>query len=181
MSYGVLLLRVVIGLTVATHGSQKLFGVFGGGGPRGTAASFARLSFRPPLLMALAAGLAEFGGGLLLALGLLTPLAALAVAVVQLNAIVTVHRGNGFFNGNGGYEYNLVLLTTAVALAATGGGRFSLDALVGWEADFSGLWWGVAVLIASVVLSAATLSLGRSSRGPETAASADTRLRAHTG
>lgn len=176
MSYGILLLRLVLGLTNAAHGAQKLFGVFGGGGPRGTAATFAELGYRAPILMALVAGLAELGGGLLLALGLLTPLAALALVVVQLNAIATVHGAKGFWNTNGGYEYNLLLLAAAVALAATGGARFSLDALIGWEADLSGLWWGAAVVVAGLALSAATLSLRRSRRGPETAAPEETRL-----
>jgi putative oxidoreductase len=142
MSHGILLLRLVLGLTLAAHGAQKLFGAFGGGGPRGTAAFFAGLGFRAPLLMALAAGLAEFGGGLLLAVGLLTPVAALAIAVVMLNAIGTVQWRNGFWNTSRGYEYNALIWAVAVALAATGGARFSLDALIGWEGDLSGVWWG---------------------------------------
>jgi putative oxidoreductase len=78
--------------------------------------------------MALAAGLAELGGGLLLALGLLTPLAALAIAVVMLNALASVHWRNGFWNTNGGYEFTLLIWAAAIALAATGPGRFSFDA-----------------------------------------------------
>jgi putative oxidoreductase len=163
MSYGILLLRVVLGLTLAAHGAQKLFGVFGGGGPQGTAVFFRGLGFRAPLLMALAAGLAEFGGGLLLAVGLLTPLAALGIAIVQLMAIATVHWRNGFWNTKGGYEFNLLIWAAAVALAATGGGRFSADRLVGWTGELSGLWWGVAVAVGSAVIAAATLLVGRSS------------------
>src|SRR5919198_4641266 len=98
MSYGLLLLRVVLGSTLAAHGAQKLFGWFGGGGLRRTGGSFGNFGFRTPVLMALAAGAAELGGGLLLATGLLTPLSALAVAVVMLNAIGTVHWRNGFWN-----------------------------------------------------------------------------------
>jgi putative oxidoreductase len=173
MSYGVLLLRVVLGLSLAAHGAQQLFGAFGGGGPRGTAAHFAGLGFRAPLLMALAAGLAEFGGGLLLAIGLLTPLAALAIAVVMLNAIATVHRRNGFWNTSGGYEYPLLVWAVAMALAAMGGARFSLDALIGWEGDLGGVWWGLAVVVGGAAISAATVLLGRSSRAPEPAAVAD--------
>src|SRR5918996_254933 len=132
MSYGILFLRIVPGSIIAAHGAQKLFGWFGGGGPRGTAEGFAQLRFRAPLLMTLAAGFAELGGGLLIAAGLLTPLAALAIAVVMVNAIATVHWRNGFFNGAGGYEFNLLVLTAAVAIAVTGAGRFSLDNLIGW-------------------------------------------------
>ena len=170
MSYAILLLRVVLGLSLAAHGAQKLFGALGGGGPRGTAAHFAGLGFRAPLLMAFAAGLAEFGGGLLLAIGLLTPLAALAITVVMLNAIATVHRRNGFWNTRGGYEYPLLVWTVAVALAAMGGARFSLDGLIGWQGELSGIWWGLAVAVAGAVVAVATLRLGRSSAAQETPA-----------
>lgn len=172
MPYGILLLRVVLGLSLAAHGVQKVFGAFGGSGPRGTAAFFAGLRFRFPLLMALAAGLAELGGGLLLAVGLLTPLAALAISVVMLNAIGTAHWRNGFWNTNGGYEYNVLIWAVAVALAAIGGARFSLDALIGWERDLSGVWCGLAVLAGSAVISASTLLLGRARRAAEPAAAA---------
>jgi putative oxidoreductase len=111
--------------------------------------------------MAYAAGLAELAGGLFFAAGFLTPLAALAIAVVMLNAIGTVHWRNGFWNSKGGYEYNLVIWAGAIAVAATGGGRFSLDSAFGWADNLSGLWWGVGVLVASVLISAATLTVGR--------------------
>src|SRR5438067_5274126 len=87
MAYGILFLRLVGGLTLAGHGGQKLFGWFGGPGPRGVAGFFGAVRFRFPLVMALLAGLAEFGGGVLVAAGLLTPFAAPAPAVVMLNAI----------------------------------------------------------------------------------------------
>jgi putative oxidoreductase len=161
MSYGILLLRIILGSIISAHGAQKLFGWFGGGGPRGTAGGFEQLRFRAPLLMAVAAGLAEFGGGLLIATGLLTPLAALAIAVVMLNAIGTVHWRNGFWNTAGGYEFNLLVLTAAVAIASTGPGRFSLDALIGWDDNISGLWWGAGVIGLSALVAATTLTLGR--------------------
>ena len=161
MSYGILLLRIVLGSILAGHGAQKLFGWFGGGGLHGTAGNFAQLRFQPSLLMALAAGLAELGGGLLMATGLLTSLAAVAIAVVMLNAIAAVHWRNGFWNTAGGYEFNLLVLAVAGAIAATGPGRFSLDAAIGWDDNLSGLWWGVGVIGASAFVAAVTLTLGR--------------------
>jgi putative oxidoreductase len=161
MTYGILLLRLVLGLTMAGHGAQKLFGWFGGHGPRGTAGFFGGLGFRAPLVMALMAGLAEFGGGLLLAAGLFTPFAALAVAVVMLNAIGTVHVRNGFWNSNGGIEFPLLVWASSVALAATGGLRFSLDAWLGWADNLGGLWWAVGVAVVGALVSLVTVGLGR--------------------
>jgi putative oxidoreductase len=162
MSFGLLILRVVLGLVMAGHGAQKLFGWFGGGGPRGTAGMFGQhLRFRAPLVVAVVGGLAEFGGGLLLASGLLTPLAALGIAALMINAMAIVHWPNGLWATKGGYEYNLVILTAVVALAATGPGRYSLDALIGWADDISGAWWAVGVLALAALLSALALTFGR--------------------
>jgi putative oxidoreductase len=160
MNFALLGLRLVVGLTFSAHGAQKLFGRFGGG-PRATAEGFAYLRYRTPLFFALAAGAAELGGGLLLATGLLTPLAALAIAIVMVNAIAAVHWPNGFWNTNGGYEFNLVVLTAAAALAATGPGRFALDTAIGWADNLSGLWWGVGVLGVAALVAAITLTVGR--------------------
>jgi putative oxidoreductase len=162
VSYGILFLRLVLGGIMAAHGAQKLFGWFGGSGPAGTAAGYRQLSFRAPLVMALAAGLAELGGGLFLAAGLLTPLAAVGIAVVMVNAVAVVHWRNGFWNSIGGYEFNLLIWATAGAIAAIGAGRFSLDRLIGWEDNISGAWWGVGALVLSLVVSAVTLTAGRS-------------------
>ena len=134
MEYGVILLRVVLGLALAAHGSQKLFGSFGGSGPAGTRKFFAALGFRTPRAMAFVAGLSELGGGLLFAFGLLTPFAALAITVVMLNAIGTVHWKKGFFNSAGGFEYNLLIIAAAVAVTAIGPGR-STTRSVGPEAS----------------------------------------------
>jgi putative oxidoreductase len=160
VAYGLLLLRVVAGLTIAAHGTQKLFGWFGGGGLKGTAASFEGLGFRPAPLMALFAGLAETSG-VLFALGFVTPLAALGMAIVMLNAIESVHWKNGFFAGKGGYEFNLQLLAIAVAITATGPGRFSLDRALGWDDNLSGLWWGVGVFVTALAVSLVTTGLLR--------------------
>ncbi|SRR5213082_2662537 len=161
MAYGLLLLRVVVGLTMAAHGSQKLFGWFEGPRLAGVKAMLGNFGFRLPALMALALGLTESGGGTLFALGFLTPLAALGIVVVMLNAVALVHFKNGFWAGKGGYEFNLVLLTVAVAVAATGPGRFSIDRALGWDDNLSGLWWGLGVVGAAAISSFVTLSLGR--------------------
>jgi putative oxidoreductase len=162
VAYGLLLLRVVAGSTMAGHGSQKMFGAFGGSGLRGTAAGFASLRFRAPLFFALAAACSELGGGLLLALGLVTPVAAAAIVVVMTNAVATVHGRNGFWNEKGGFELNLLLATVAVGLAATGPGRFSLDRWLHWDDNLSGLWWALAAFGAALLVSLLTLTLGRS-------------------
>src|SRR5215470_5121297 len=118
MNIGILLLRLAVGLTLSAHGSQKLFGWFGGPGLNSTGYFFEeRLGFHPGRRHALLGGLAETGGGLLLALGLLTPLAAAAVISVMVVAVFSVHAQKGLFMHNGGYEYNLVLAVAALALA----------------------------------------------------------------
>lgn len=161
MSSGLLLLRIAVGSIMAAHGAQKLFGWWGGPGISGTAGMCSSLAYRAPLLMACGLGVAEFGGGLALATGFLTPLGALAVTVVMLNAIYVIHWPKGFFNGNGGYEFNLLIAASAVALAAIGPGRFSIDRAIGWDDNISGVWWGVGVAGAAILVSFLTLTVGR--------------------
>ena len=158
MEYGILLLRLVVGAVFVGHGAQKLFGWFGGGGPSGTAGFFASLGYRAPAALAVVVGLFELGGGLLLAAGLLTPLAALVLSVVMLNAIATVVWPKGFL---GGYELEVTLMAVPLAVTATGAGRLSLDRLLGWEDEISGLPWASAVLAAALVASVVTTTLGR--------------------
>src|ERR1700679_830804 len=116
MNIGLLILRVVLGLTLASHGTQKLFGWFGGPGLTGTANFLASLGFPPGRRHALMAGFSELGGGLLLALGLLTPLGAVAAISVMVVAVLTVHIKNGFFATNGGFEFNLLVASSALTL-----------------------------------------------------------------
>lgn len=149
MEVGLLLLRVTVGLTMAAHGSQKLFGWFGGYGLENTGRAFETLGFHPGKRHALMAGLAEFGGGLLLALGLLTPVGAALVASVMVVAAITAHVKQGFFITSGGYEYNLVLGVAAASVAFTGPGALSLDALLGLS--LSGTAWGLAALVVGVL------------------------------
>ena len=158
MSYGILLLRVVVGLAFVGHGTQKLFGWFGGYGPKGTGGFFASMGYRAGVLMAVAAGLAEVGGGTLLALGFVTPLAGALLATVMINAIASVTFKRAFMFGS---ELEIAYLTVAVSLAAVGAGRFSIDRAIGWEDDISGVWWGVGALGAALVVSFLTLTLGR--------------------
>jgi putative oxidoreductase len=144
MSTGLLILRLAVGLTLAAHGAQKLFGWFGGYGLEGTGKFLEQLGFRPGRRQAAQAGLAEFGGGLFLAAGLLTPFSAAAVVAVMLVAAVSVHVKNGFFAQSGGYEYAFILGAAALTLAFTGPGALSLDRALGilW----SGPLWGLGVL-----------------------------------
>lgn len=122
-----LILRVPVGLILAAHGAQKLFGWFGGNGLAGTAQWMSSIGIEPGLLMALLAGGAEFFGGLGLVLGLLTRPAALIAAFTMLVAIFSVHISNGLFAADGGYEYALVLMVALLALAIQGGGDLSMD------------------------------------------------------
>jgi putative oxidoreductase len=153
MELGLLILRLVAGLTLAAHGSQKLFGAFGGGGLRGTGAFFEQhLRFRPGVLFAFMAGLGEFGGGCLLALGFLTPAASAICIGVMGVAAWTAHRKNGFFSTAGGWEYNLALATMAAVPAFTGPGRFSVDHAAG--IDWSGTTAGLLAVAVGVVSAA---------------------------
>jgi uncharacterized membrane protein YphA (DoxX/SURF4 family) len=122
-----LLARATIGLLFVGHGTQKLFGWFGGGGPEGTGQFFEQVGLRPGRQWALAAGAAEAGGGLLFALGAATPLAAAAVSGSMITAIKTVHWEKGVWVSHGGYEYNLVLLAAVFGLTENGPGKWSID------------------------------------------------------
>ena len=155
-SIGLLLLRAVLGLTLAAHGAQKLFGSFGGPGLKGAAVVMEQLGFTPGRRNALAAGLFEFGGGLLLVLGAATPVAAAVSFSVMIVAGVSAHLKGGFFLQNHGYEYTLVLGLAALSLAFTGPGPLSLDALFG--VDFAGASLGVAALIAGIAGAAVQLA-----------------------
>ncbi|MDX3689317.1 DoxX family membrane protein [Streptomyces europaeiscabiei] len=123
---GLLLLRLGAGGVLAAHGAQKLFGWFGGHGIEGTGAFMESVGYAPGKASATAAGLAETGGGALLALGLATP-AAGAAAAGAMGGATAIHAPNGFFNAEGGYEYAATLGLAAAGLAITGPGRISLD------------------------------------------------------
>jgi len=155
MDLGLLILRVIVGLTLVAHGSQKLFGWFGGNGLAGTGAFLEKLGFRPGKVQAFLSGTAEAGGGLLLAAGLLTPLAAAAVVAVMFVAIVSVGLPKGFFVQNGGFEYPMVLAAAALAVTFIGPGAISLDSVLGipWQ----GVSWGLAALGAGLLVGSVPL------------------------
>ncbi|WP_079202369.1 DoxX family protein [Pseudomonas sp. CC6-YY-74] len=125
--YGLTILRIIAGLTFAAHGSQKLFGWFGGYGLVGVGQWMESIGLAPGYLMALLAGSAEFVGGLALIIGLLARPAAAVLAVTMLVAIVTVHMANGFFMSNNGYEFALALMVISLAVLVEGAGKLSLD------------------------------------------------------
>ena len=148
MATGLLLIRAVLGLGLAAHGVQKLSRLFGGYGVAGTGDMFEKLGFRPGRLMATAAGLAELGGGLALAAGAATPLAAAAAIATMLVAIWSVHLSKGFFAQNGGYELPLLYATVAAGIAFVGPGPLSVDAAAGLS--LAGGRWGLAAIALGV-------------------------------
>ena len=131
---GILLLRLILGVAIAAHGAQKLFGWFGGYGIKGTGGFFETLGFRPGALFATASGLSEFIGGALIALGLLGPIGPMLVIATMVVAIFSVHIKNGFFQSANGYELNLMYIASSLAVAIASPGSFSLDAYVGLSA-----------------------------------------------
>ncbi len=133
MKLGITVLRTVVGALFFGHGTQKLFGWFGGRGPEGTGKAFENLGLKPGVKQARAAGAAEAGGGALLALGLFTPAAAAVIIGVMSTAIRIVHFKNGPWATDSGYEYPLALIATMVALADIGPGELSLDHALGTE------------------------------------------------
>ncbi len=130
MDIGLLILRVILGLVIAGHGAQKLFGWFGGHGVKGTSGFLATRGFHPPTFWTVAGGLSEFGGGLLFAAGFLSPLGAIGIGLAMLTAISSFHWPK-FWGQEGGFEYPLVNLAVAVAVGITGPGAYSLDAMFG--------------------------------------------------
>ncbi|GAB3016777.1 DoxX family protein [Mycobacterium bourgelatii] len=138
---GLLILRLVLGLTLAAHGLNKFFG---GGRIPGTARWFESIGMKPGKFHATVAAATETAAGLGLAAGLLTPIPAAGFVSLMIVAAWTVHRSNGFFIVKEGWEYNLVLAASAVAVATVGAGRLSLDWLIFGKNWFDG-WHGLAI------------------------------------
>jgi putative oxidoreductase len=147
MDAGLLLVRLFVGLLMAAHGAQKLFGWFGGYGLTGTGQFFEGLGFRPGRFFAALASGAEVLGGLLITLGFLGPVGPALVLSVMIVGAITVHWAHGLFSQNNGIELPLLYATVAVALALSGPGRYSADALLG----LTSLWtpavtWAVLLI-----------------------------------
>ena len=159
MDLALLILRIVVGLTLSAHGAQKLFGWFGGHGIEGTGALYDGIGLRPGRFNAWIAGTAELSGGLLIALGLITPLGAAALIAVMTAAVATVHLRNGFFITGNGFEYNLVMVAAAFALAGVGPGGWSLDNAL--DIHLTGAGWALAALGAGLLGGLIAVGLGR--------------------
>jgi putative oxidoreductase len=157
MDLGRLLLRFTIGGTFFVHGTQKLFGWFGGYGPDGTGQFFESVGLRPGRRNAIAAGATETGGGILIALGLATPLAAAGISAVMITALRTVVWKDGVKPATG--EHEVLLATAALALTETGPGEPSLDSALGLERP--GPIWTLAALGAGAAGSAMAVAMGQ--------------------
>jgi putative oxidoreductase len=159
MEVGLLVIHVVIGVVLVLHGTQKLFGIRGSGGLDATTGYVASFGLRPARPAALAAGTMELVGGLLLAAGFATPLAAALIAATMIVAARTDHRGKGLWIFNGGVEYVLVVGAVVIGLAFNGAGTWSVDNAIGW--DLSGVAWGLGALGVAVAGAVTTLVLLR--------------------
>jgi putative oxidoreductase len=167
VNFGVLLLRIVLGTLLIGHGSQKLFGWFGGHGPAGTGEFFHSLGHRPGKRMAITAGLSEAGGGLLLVLGLFDPLPS-AIIIGVMTVAASTHFSNGLWVQDGGYELPAFYAATATALAFTGPGKYSLDNAIGWD---NTNWWLYPVIAVMIGVGMAMSRIGQARQ----AIAADTR------
>jgi putative oxidoreductase len=158
MDTTLLIIRVIFGLAMAAHGAQKLLGWFGGYGIKATGNFFEKIGFRPGVPFAIAAGLSELGGGVLIALGLLTPFGAAAVLSAMLVAMISVHVKNGFFASTNGIELPFLYAVASVAVGWTGAGAFSLDRLLRLDLLFPS-YTAITLLLLAVVGASATLGL----------------------
>jgi putative oxidoreductase len=168
MRFGALLIRAVVGPLFIGHGTQKLFGWFGGHGIEGTGGFFENLGLRPGKRHAIAGGTAEALGGLLITLGAATPVAATMVSSTMVTAIRKVHLSKGPWVTNGGFEYNVVLIAAMTALVETGPGPLSIDEKLLPEAH--GPRWAALSLASAVVGSflATAPPINQSEEAPET-------------
>lgn len=167
MKLGTLVGRTLIGGLFIGHGTQKLFGWFGGPGIAGTEQMMGALNMRPTRQNALAAGLSETVGGTLLLAGAATPLAASSIIGTMITAIRKVHLSNGPWVTQGGWEYNAVLVAALVGLVDDGPGDLSVDAALG--RDEWGPGWALGALALGAAASTAAISLGGRAPAPDDA------------
>jgi putative oxidoreductase len=167
MKIGRLAARTVIGVLFIGHGTQKLFGWFGGPGLQGTEQMMGALEMRPTRANALAAGVSETAGGALLVAGAATPLAASTLIGTMLTAIRKVHQPQGVWAAQGGWEYNAVLIAALVALIDAGPGELSVDAALG--RDEWGPGWALGGLVLGAAASSAAIAMGKRAAAPSDA------------
>lgn len=157
MDVAFLIIRIIVGLGLAAHGAQKLFGWFGGHGLAGTGEFFEGLGFRPGRLFASAAGAAEFVGGILTFLGLWGALGPALIVMVMLTAVLVVHLGKGYFTADGGPELPLLYIAGALAVAFVGAGAYSLDRA--FDLTFltvtTRIWYAIAAAVLVALINAA--------------------------
>lgn len=165
---GLLVLRIAFGISIAGHGSQKLFGWFAGHGLKGTAQTFEGFGFQPGLPFAAAAAVSEFAGGILMALGLFTPFGCAAVVAAMLVAMLSVHLKNKFFAMANGMEFPFLYAAASVSLALTGPGAYSFDAAMGL-AFVNDAYIVGGILLLSVLGAAVTLALRKQTPQASTA------------
>jgi putative oxidoreductase len=165
VSIAFLIVRLILGLGMAAHGTQKLFGWFGGHGIAGTGGFFEAIGFRPGRPFALMAALGETLGGLLTALGLGGALGPVLIILVMLVAVGAVHYNKGFFIASGGWELNAAYVAAALAVAFAGSGTYSLDHAIGltFLTAPTQVWYALA---ASVVIAALNLLARRPAPSP---------------
>lgn len=156
MNTALLILRIVTGLLFARHGTQKLFGWFGGGGIRGTGAAFDSIGLRPGRAQAAAAGMSELTGGLLLATGLLLPVAAMLMAATMTAAFISVNSRKPWDND---WDLSALYVATAFAVATLGAGKISLDHAFG--ISWAGIGWAAAAVALGALGGAGTIAVGR--------------------
>jgi putative oxidoreductase len=160
LALGLLILRLAVGLIVAAHGAQKLFGWWGGSGMTGWTAAMTRMRIRPAVPWAWMSALAELVGGLMVAIGFLNPVGSFALAGSMLVAIALVHWPKGFWTTKGGYEFNLLIVAAAATVAIAGPGPYSLDSALGVRLPEP------VILIVGTLATIAGVAVAVGTRGP---------------
>jgi putative oxidoreductase len=163
IAFGLLILRVVVGMTLAGHGAQKVFGWWGGPGMTGWIGVMKRMRIRPAVMWGWASALAELLGGLAVAIGILSPLGSFAITGAMLVAIALVHWPKGFWVSKGGFEFNLLIIATVAALAVIGPGAYSADHVLGINLPEP------LVLIVGTLATVAGVAVALTTRAPQVA------------